>query len=42
LLGKLVTPLESVLVGRDKKDSKEERDKLMETIKNRQIAAEKG
>lgn len=30
LLGKLVLPLESVLVGRDKKDSKDQRDKLLD------------
>lgn len=42
LLGLLVKPLESILVGRDQKDSKEERDKLIEIVKDRQIKAEKG
>jgi len=42
LLGKLVTPLDSLLVGRDNKDAKEKRDVLMEQVKARQLAAEEG
>lgn len=38
----LVGPLQFMTVGRDKKDSKEEREKLIEDIKTRQLKAEKG
>jgi len=40
LLGKLVRPLESLLVGRDSKDSKEQTDSLLKLIQDRQINAE--
>lgn len=42
LLGKLVTPLESVLIGRDKKDSNDQIDQVMTMIQERQLKAEKG
>lgn len=38
----LVGPLNFMLVGRDKKDSKEVREKLISEIQDRQIKAEKG
>lgn len=38
----IVYGLNFLLVGRDKKDSKEEREKMIKEIEARQIAAEKG
>ena len=38
----LVEPLQLLLVGRDTKDSKDVRNQLLDDIKNRQLAAEKG
>ena len=38
----LVGPMGHLLVGRDKRDSKEEISKLLEDIKERQLKAEKG
>lgn len=42
LIGRMIKPLDAIMVGRDKKDSKEVRNNIIKDLEERQIQAEQG